>query len=345
MYQDLDELTAKVKRFLLNYGVLDGDPVFNEIKAQMTCVNSKGEWEEYYMQPPFWQLVDVDTHTQNFNATDSDLDRTDYEATMEDLINRVPDSEDTVIIDIGSHYGNIGGGYLAKEKPNSKVILVSKSEPDIIKVFPKYLFWVPPGTKPDRFRLLFDRGQEIVSNEADMETRVRKLYEANGINNIRFHEHALDLKDADRAKVPEFLKQYRGKRVYIFTHRIPRDIPFMVGNLYNAMHAQEAIISPTAQGRTEPSSFSWEVIQKNMGLSDEQLTGLMLSTLDPNGGETERYQYDNAGKYEGQKRVGVMIKLGMALALAKEIDGQVYRNTELKTLGWNQMDHYIKARR
>jgi len=98
------------------------------------------------------------------------------------------------------------------------------------------------------------------------------------------------------------------------------------------------------QEKTKPDEFTWEIIQRNLSLSDEELQGFIKSTHDPIKTEnnlSNKYDYKNPA----QKRIGVMIKMAIALALAKEVGGVVYRGTNLGRGNYNQIDHYVEASR
>ena len=95
--------------------------------------------------------------------------------------------------------------------------------------------------------------------------------------------------------------------------------------------------------------FPWKMIQRNLGLTDEELRGLIKHTYDPiaaeqsNGEITKKYDY----KIPGQMRNGMMLKLTTALAIAEETKGEVLRNSFKRDsdFNYNQADYYVRAKR
>lgn len=336
---ETDTLIARVKHYLRETDVLVGDPVFARTTTELKCVDPRGEWDEYYMQPPFWQDVPVEFHQSKFDSIDSQLSRLDFDSLQERALREIPDSGNTVIIDLGSEYGDRGSGYLAAHKPNAQVILVSKPWEEA--VLRNYLF-VPH--KRLRHVLRFTKGQEIL-REPDLVKRVNSLYKTNGIHNVMFYLHELTIDDT--SNLPHFFQGLEGKDIYFFSHYSPRVLPFLMGKLYNKLNAKYMCVSLTAQEKVKPDMFSWKIVQKNLGLTDEELRGYIESAHDPEATErkcslSDKYDY----KDKAQERIGVMIKLGIALALAKEVDGKVFRdgNPEYR-YGYNRIDHYVEARR
>lgn len=340
---DLEQLIQDTRHYLKEIGVLDGKPVFEKTKPEFVCVDPRGEWEEYWELPPYWQWREREFHRSAFETIDSRLPRTSRDEVQEEALREIPDTKNTVIIELGSEYGERGAGYLAAYKPNTTVILISKPEKIIIspKYPPKYLFM----ESKLKHRLTFTRGIELLS-EPNIELRINQLYWVNGIRNVRYYSHELMLDEMSESKLPAFIREVRGKNIYLFGHRANRTLPFLIGLLYNEINARQMCISLTGQEKVPAQAFTWAIIQKNLGLSDEEIKGYIESTFDPTGSSGQRkYDYDNRGKNEEQRRIGVMIKLGIALALAKEVNGVVLRNTTLDWDGYNQADHYVQARR
>ncbi len=337
--QDIDQPISKVINYLREIGAFQGSPVHEKTVTSMKpVIFPQAEWDEYYMTYPYWDDVTREFHKNEFDSIDSKLRRTSYDDVQEQATRDIPDSNNTVIIELGSAYGNKGAGYLAQFKPNARVILISKGWKEDNP--PRFLFIEPP--KP-MHRLVFKQGQDLL-NEPDLEKRTNALYKLNGINNVTFYEHELTLDEASE-NLPFFLRDLKGKEIYLFGHHLPGVLPFLMGKLYDTLNARYMCVSPTAQEKVEPDQFSWEIIQKNLGLNDEELEGLITSTFDPKakavkGSFSDKYDYENPA----QKRIGLMIKLGVALALAKEINGAVLRN-EINPFGYNKIDYYVEAKR
>ncbi len=334
-----DMLIGMVVNYLRQTNVLEGKPLFKNITSEMMCVDQRGYWDEYYMTYPYWQPVPSDFNERGFNSIDSKLMRLDFDQLQERALNNIPDSKNTVIVELGSGYGTRGTGYLAVHKPNAKVILVCKPWKEDRP--PKYLFMEH---KKLKHALTFTKGEELLHGQ-DLERKVNALYKANDINNVSFYSHELTL--GDTARLPHFLQGLEGKNIYFFGQQSPTILPFLMGILYNKLNAKYMCVSLTAQEKVKPDQFSWQIVQKNLGLTDKEIRGYIKSAHDPKATEIEgslsdKYDY----KDPAQERIGVMIKLGIALALAKEVNGKVYRdgNPEYR-YGYNKIDHYVEARR
>lgn len=334
-------LIEEVVDYLRKINVLKGTPLFEKTVKEMRCVDPKGEWDEYFMDPRFWHEVDVEFHESVFDKLQSRLQQTSRDEILDQLVALIPDSPDSVILELGSEYGDKGAGYLAQFKPNAQVVLVSKSWPKIGPA--KYLFVEPQ--KPDFKKLTFTRGQELLQ-EANLTQRVNGLYRENGLENVEFHEHELTLHDTNLENLPDFLRRIVGKNIYVLGQQSPKTLPFLIGKLYNTLNARYMNMSLTAQEKVTEDQFSWDLVKKNLGLDEEETHGLVLSTHDPLATATP---YSLSDKYDynqpEQKRVGVMIKLAIALALAREINGNVLNNGEPNRRGYNKIDHYVEARR
>ena len=336
---DIDELARKVIAYLRNNNVLKGKPAFENRTSELVCVDPRGYWDEYYGVYPYWQQKEIETHQKDFEEIDSQLRRLDFDQLQEQALNEIPDSGNTAIIELGSEYGEKGAGYLAKYKPSAKVILISKKWKET-KPF-EFLF-----TESNRIKhkLAFNAGKHLL-NEQDLEKRINGLYRINGINNVTFHEHELALSETDN--LPDFLNNLYEKDIYFFGHMAPTILPFLMGRLYNSLNAKYMCVSLTAVEKIKPEEFVWNIVQRNLNLSDEELKGYIESAHDPiaannPGSLSDKYDYDNPE----QERIGVMIKLGIALALAKEVNGEVLRNNNPEfRIGYNKIDHYVEARR
>ena len=332
----LTDLINDTVNYLRVTGVLDGKPVFEKTVIQTVPTDPRALWEEYYGQQRFWRDATVNFHTTEFERIDKTLRRTSCDIVQTQALAEIPDSPNTVIIEVGSGYGIKGAGYVAAYKPNAQVVLISKKEQEDFP--PYYLFIKHPNRKHE---LTFHSGKELLA-EPDIEKRVNALYKANGIHNVRFYSY--EFTDADIGELPRFLTGLEGKDIYLFGHKAPRVLPFSIAMLIHKFKAHKMVVSPTSQERVPAGAMSWHIVQKQLGLHDAELGGYINSAYDPVQDHLNpKYRYDNKGLNPGQQRIGVMIKLGIALALAREVDGIVLRNTELNPNGYNQIDHYVEA--
>ena len=326
----MNDLIGGVVEYLRRYKVLGGNPIFRDVKTNYECVDPRGEWDGYYMQPPFWKNVEVDVHEGSFNEISSQLRKTNLEKVQEKALIEIPDSRNAVIIEFGSSYGTFGAVYLAARKPKANVILISRKWEETKP--PESLFHTY-----ERHAQTFTRTSSLW--EPNLERRVNGLYRENGIGNVTFYEHEIKIEDMSRP--PHFLQNLDGKKIYLFSHKSPKTLPFLVGKLYSLLNARYMCVSLSAQERVAPEEFSWKIVQKNLGLTEKELKGYIKSALDPREAELcDKYDYNDPG----QMRIGVMVKLGIALALAKEVKGNVLSGTNPENR-YNKADHYVEARR
>ncbi|MBI4439508.1 hypothetical protein HY638_00890 [Candidatus Woesearchaeota archaeon] len=325
-----EELILKTVEYLRKNKVLEGNPLFENKTTDFVCTDPRGEWEEHYHQPPFWKNVVIDSHEEDFVSIDSRLKKMSFDEVQEKALREIPNSKETVIIEVGSDYGNFGAGYLAVHKPKAKVILISKKWKEGKK--PEHLF-----RAEGKHVLKFERGWEFL-NEPNLEHRINGLYRANGIFNVVFFEREIALKDISLLPSIEYVC---GKEIYIFGHKSPKTLPFLVGKAYNKLNARYMCVSLSAQERVSGEEFSWEIVRKNLGLTEKEIKGYIKSAIDPREAELcDKYDYND----HGQMRIGVMIKLGIALALAKEVNGTVLRGDNPENR-YNKADHYVEATR
>ncbi len=337
---ETEKLIANTVNYLRNIGVFSGSPEFEKSFTELVCVDPRGQWDEYNGVYPFWQPRPVEFHESRSREITSAIPGIGREDAQERMLEIVPDSKDAVLIELGSGYGINGAGYIASKKPNLEVRMVCKSwDGD------KYAKWLFSDLEEHEMRhqLRFKRGQEHIF-EPDLEKRTNLFYQENGIGNARFYHHEVQLQDVD-GHVPDFLRGLEGKEIYLLGYLAPTKLPFLMGMMYKKTNAKSMLVSMSAQEKIRPDEFVWQIIQRNLDLTDDELDGYIKSVHDPaaateKGSLSYKYDYGNPG----QKRAGMMIKLGMALALAKEIDGEVLRtDCRFHTDNYNKEDYYVSA--
>jgi len=161
---------------------------------------------------------------------------------------------------------------------------------------------------------------------------------------VEFHQRGITMDN-----YRQVLSDIRGKSIYMMGQCSTSGLPFLMGHIYNDFDARFLCVSPTSLEKIRPDKFPWQIIKKNLSLSDSELAGFIESahdpkaTNDPTNKPSSKYRYDKG--HEPEKRVGVMIKLAMAKALAIEVDGTVYRENDNFRKNYNQVDHYVIAQR
>jgi hypothetical protein len=336
------QLISNTVNYLRNIGVLSGSPVFEKSITDLICVDPRGQWDEYYRQYPYWQPGPVEYHESRFREINSKIASIGREAAQERMLEIVPDSRNTVLIELGSEYGVNGSGYIASKKPKIEVRMVCRSWDGSQQA--RWLF-KEVADRGMRHQVRFKKGQELLK-EVDLERRINGLYQENGIQNVRFYHHEVQLQDLD-GHTPGFLSGIQGNDIYLLGYLAPARLPFLMGIMYNQKDAKSMLVSMSAQEKIRPDEFPWEMVKKNLGLTDEELQGYVASAHDPiaaaqKGSLSNKYDYRDPG----QRRVGMMIKLGMALALAEEVDGEVLKtDCRFHLNNYNKEDYYVAASR
>lgn len=344
---NLNNLIEQMVTCLRKSGILDSPVLVSE--EIVPVIFPQAEWEEYDHVYPYWQPKKIEIARSNKKVEQSDFDVLESQLGQTSRINllnwaleNIPDSPDTVIVEPGCGYGEKGAGFLAKYKPRSKVILFDKFEiTDPDQEFNGFLFVTPDS----RFlKLVFPDRCRPIAKEPDVEKRVNSLYRETDIGNVIFRRHNLTLEEVE-GNLPSFLQELKGKNIYLMGEKTPTSLPFLMAKLYNRLDARYVHVSPTAQEKVSPESFTWNIIQKRLGLTDSELAGFIDAAYDPNAkkiGLSKKYDYSD----QVQKRIGKSIKLAIALALAKEIDGEVLKHIGPEYRGeYNQIDYYVQARR
>ena len=174
--------------------------------------------------------------SSGYSSIHNVLESMNHEKMMDRARDMISNSEDSVIIELGSEIGGNLGGLLGKEKPRAQVILINK--PWTIDNKPDYLFTdYGRGLK----RVIFEHGRNKFDSQ-DMVKTTNMLYRENGYVNVRLIGHKMEIEEG----VPQFLDFARGKDVYIFGRRAPVNLPLIATILYNQLNARYVFVSATA---------------------------------------------------------------------------------------------------
>ncbi len=259
---------------------------------------------------------------EEFETINSSLPLLNLDDLIELAMAEIPDSRNTLVIELGSEFGTNGAGYLAEHKPHIQVMLINKRK------------WNGHKNRPHLFEqdrrfyehdLRFSRGIDLL-DEPDTKKMVEGIYCANGITNLTYHELEVTPENTN-----DFFKEkIDGRDVFLIGIQAPAELPFTIAQMYNRFNIQGIYLAPTALEKIKPNRFPWRIIQKNLGLSDQELQGYVQSTFDPKAIANDKkeiknyppkYNYENPMEY----RIGQAIKLGIVAALAAEVSGKIYR--------------------
>jgi hypothetical protein len=335
-----------VLSYLRETGVLKGDPVFSLQRTELVPkIIPQAYWDEYLYVRPYWGEEKVDYHKNMFESLHDSLQGTTRVQARESTLARIPDSEQSVVIEMGSHYGINLGGTIAAFRPKAKVILIDKGWEDRPEACFDFMFEEFPAESREYFgnvlRFTKESPQDrSFENEPNLERRVNKLYHSNDIHNIEFRQVELT-----PGNINSVLGDVRGKNVYIVGQRVPGKLIFTTIKAYRELNAKHMNISLVAIEKISRDHPTWGVVQRNLGLSSGELEGFFKSCHDPEALRrpdvpSKKYDYEKPG----QTRIGKMIKLAFAAALAREVNGRVLINSDTAFVrNYNQEDHYIEA--
>jgi len=270
-----------------------------------------------------------------YSTIDNALAPMNHKEMMDRARAMISNSNNSVIIDLGSEIGDNLGGLLGKEKPRAQVILINK--PWKIDNKPDYLF-TDYGRGMER--VIFKHGRDKFDPN-DMVETTNMLYRENGYHNVKLIGHEMKIEEG----VPTFLNSVRGRDIYIFGRRAPVNLPLISTILYNKLNAKYVFVSATALEKIPLDNPIWDIVGKNLPLKETELAMLKTAVNDPKvkAGSREvskKYDYEKPE----QKMAGIMLKLALVLSLAKEIRGTIYKdNDHYSHDNYDQFSHYFEG--
>ncbi|MDP7323883.1 MAG: hypothetical protein QF632_03945, partial [Candidatus Woesearchaeota archaeon] len=213
---------------------------------------------------------------------------------------------------------------------------------------PEFLFKEPVNIKR---RVLRDGVGFLTENWADMEKYevITRLYNQNGLRNISYHTMRIDPAELKKGILPHFLEEVGNRPTYIISFDAEKQWPFVLARLYKTMQSKGLDVSMADQGRTDPINFSWDVVDCYLELTGTDRTNFFKCAQDDSSvnhpGEWDLPEGSEHGRdIHGFPRIGRAIKLGMADALAKYVQGGVMKNTNPNQRKWADPTYFVRAR-
>tara|TARA_Y100000310_G_C20698749_1_gene827739 strand:+ start:5077 stop:6066 length:990 start_codon:yes stop_codon:yes gene_type:complete len=325
-----------------NIGILKGNP--------------KDEWLDNVITEGGRHAKLTNLHADEFREIEAKLDHKSLQQMLDTIKGSLP--QNAVILDFSHSYGLLGS-YLTEGRSDVQVLTFPYSiHNKCNRLPPMFIFreyrdhLEKTGTPNPQLEFLkpflLKKGARRAEEMVDNEDVVNEVLHLNGLDHITYNNWRLNFNASVNGSLPDYLENLRGKDVYIVGHQAPKEWSFLLGNLYLNLEAKKLLTSPVDLGRTQQDSFAWDDIGSGLKLFPMQRIGFRTSAFDSS-------QYEYPGKYPYQniedmddhaiKRIGVTIKLAIALGLAAQLEGNVTRNTDLENRGWWGPDHYVTADR
>ena len=344
------ELTQGVIAFLRKYGHLD-DPE----RAPTFVIQSRPEFRHPYLmtpqgraQPWLWsdpayrQPARPGDPNYNDNISKfslSSLLRTDFEKMP---LKDIPDSEEYVLIDIGSKLGRRVTRPFAKQKPHVRVYMVD--------CLPKEKI-----TDSDNF-FVFPRndiaGEELkvkVHVTDDLEDSVNRLMQANGYQNITYIQKWVTETDYDLG-IDDIAKT---RRVIVTGFLNPSGLGNTTTSVGIQYSAETIYFNNSALEFIDSTSERYRLMRtylRNSGVSDPETDKLISLIFDPKHSERELgSKYDK--KDEGQRNFGNALKFLFVLAQVDLLEKSGYaielfeNKVKFGYQNYNQPSHHVVAKK
>ncbi len=296
---------------------------------------------------PYWSARVQEEYNRMQNGMPK-IDAISVEGHIEPIIE---DSEEFVLIDIGSGFGKRFPLPLAKRTPKARIYIVDKLEADTIDEFLKLEKQINPDYK------LF----EMHTKPDKPENWMNSLLANNGYRNVVYIQK--DMNPREPANLPELRYTTRGRRVFITGLKNPRLLSIATANEAIYQAAESCFITPSAlelltaeeammffRGFTEEFAGENEIKKLFEMVHDENLRANVdeygkTGFYPVSGTKTEKFDYNN----DLERMIGISLKQIFALAIASKISPAFDLDVKLVNqngfLSYNQPDHLIVARR
>ncbi|MBT4541239.1 hypothetical protein HOC35_07035 [Candidatus Woesearchaeota archaeon] len=289
-----------------------------------------------FYQPPISGEV---IFRQDYNLISlAEIFESEFEKTP---LNKIPDSEEFVLIDIGSHLGRRLTRPFAKKKPHVNVIMIDHLTTEEIERDTNYKAFPRNDIAGEEFY----RKVEITN---DIEDTVNRLMDNNGYRNVKYIQKLLTYDDFS-LDIDEIT---RTRKVFVTGFRNPRglgNITTMVGINNNA----EAIyLNNSALEKMDPNSRYLELMKGyliDLGMSENEVGNVVKLMHDPKHSirtdATEKYNH----KHEGERMFSSALRLLFVLSQAQLLEKAGYsidikeNKMNLGYPNYNQPSHSLTA--
>ena len=328
--------------FLRKYGHLDEpgkDPDFTgkDFPGFLHPLAARYAWyrdhPEYYQPRVSGEVV----YRSNFNSIGL---RSMEEGTFERLpLRDIPDSDEYVLIDVGSGLGRKNTRPFARERPHVRVFMVDSLTKEKVENSNNFKAYPKNDLVGEEFKVR-------VPITGDVGNSVNELLEANGYPNItyiqkRLSQHSLDL---------GIEKVLESRRVVVTGYKNPIGLGNTTARLAVQTQAEMVYFNNSAVELIEPGSEHYGLLRAFLSpqMKREEIEKVVSLLYDPRDKKRksdwdERYDYD----VEGERLFASALKLLFALAQKDLLESNGY-NVEIyqdNPRVYNGPDHHIAAKK
>lgn len=304
---DIECLRDRSIEFLRRYGHLDDPdrgPDFTDDPLPGKPLTAAGIHLHYRDDPLHYQspMSGEEVYTNRFRKTQSGF-KSIYFLEFRTLLNDIPDSEEYIVIDIGSSLARRTTRPIARKKPNVEFVLVDKIGRDKIESEDEYEWYENQGENEElRVRVPFRISEEETINE---------LLRANGYHNLTYYHKELIL-------LPEGISNFEGelrnrlqrKRVIVSGYKSPVGLGNITLNEALFYRAERILLENNAMEKIPPNSKHFNRMREFLDghLSGQEIEKVISLIHDP---YYKTREYPNSKyRYEvpGQKMYAAVLK-------------------------------------
>lgn len=277
----------------------------------------------------------ADVYRQDFarigleNMLCADFERSHFSA--------IPDSEEYVLIDVGSHLGRRVTRPFARSHPNVRVVMVDcLTRADVVDNFNYQRFNHDPPNTP--FDLKVAITDDIVSS-------VNALLQANGYANVRYVHKQLTPADYDLS-IPSLT---RSRRVVVTGFKNPKGLGAVTAALAVREDAEKLYLTQSGIECVPPSSPTFDPLKKYLAsyFAPEEVNKVIAFIHDPrhtNALHAEKYDRTD----EGQRLFSAVLRLLFVLPQKKMLEQNGYTATlfqeaRLGAVPYNQPAYHLHS--
>ncbi len=340
---NLTQLTERAVRFLKKYGHLDEPGKAPDFRAEdqagfMTPLAQSYPW--YRADPNHFQpeLLGEEVYENDYNHIElPDMFNKDFEKTP---LKDIPDSEDCMLIDIGSGMGRRLTRPLARAKPNLQVVMVDKygraelEKAELYKVFP-------------RNDIAGEEFKVKVPITDDAQATFNKLLQVNGYHNVRYVHSKLSL---DSYTLPI---DTQGKRVFMMGMRNPIGLGNITAQLAIELEAEKVYFNNSALEMIKPDSRAYGLMRNFLSshMSEAETSKVIDLIYDPDSSVADLMNQKYDTQKPSERYFANTLKLLFALAQKDHLEkngfqARIFENLYMNGPGfYNCPSHNIIATR
>ncbi|RLI98112.1 MAG: hypothetical protein DRO99_01530 [Candidatus Aenigmatarchaeota archaeon] len=254
----------------------------------------------------------------------------------------VPDSEEYVVIDIGSHLGRRVTLPFARKRPNVRVYMFDKLKPEDVDAGYNYRDSSDVGWEYFRTR---------VSPRDDVRSWVNELLDANGFGNVTYVHGELEWRNVG-SNLDGISRVLASRRLVFTGYKNPKGLGNVTIAEATKHGAERLFLNNTALEKLPPDSPRWDMMRSFLegDMSEAEIEAVIGRIWDPRHGSIPR---NDVGKYDyrepGQRMFATALKQLFILSQVdflqnNGMDASLWIDRLPKGYGgYNSQDHDISA--